>query len=160
MVPVTLIPKNGWVKNDTNVPVMISVKEQVITFYHAHRDKSRQFIMSHLKQRGLNERSIRRVLQGIADGSVYAPRKKAGRKFIQLTKEERRRLRNLVDGRISPSMKSLEAKFGRHRSVIERILKEMGLKKRARTQVPKVSPGQRQKERLATALAPGGSLRP
>ena len=63
-------------------------------------------------------------------------------------------------GRISPSMKSLEAKFGRHRSVIERILKEMGLKKRARTQVPKVSPGQRQKERLATALAPGGSLRP
>ena len=67
-----------------------------------------------------------------------------------------------MDGKVSPSLRSLAAKFGHHHSVIKRILQEMNLVRKARTQKPKVSPAQaeRQVERLARALDPRiGSLR-
>ena len=138
------------------------MKQQVIEFFNDHRHKPKSFIIIGLKKKGISRSTIYRVLKTIQDGSVYNQPKASGCPKIQFSKDQKRKLMRLVDGKVAPSLRSLAAKFGHHHSVTKRILHEMNLVKKSRTQKPKVSPAQaeRQMERLARALNPRtGSLR-
>ena len=141
---------------------MLSLKDQIVNFVNDHPDKSKRFITGQLKEKKF-EAWINYVLKNIREGTVHKPPKKRGPQRICFSKNEKRKLKRLVEGKVAPSLRSLAAKFGCHREVIKRILGEMGFNKKKRTEKQEVSQSQatRQEERLARALDPRrGSLRP
>ena len=127
---------------------------KVFQFYLQHKEKGKIFTANQLVKQGVKRRYFYKVISSIESGQIWLPHKKSGPRPTQLTSEERRKLRGLTDGKIAPSLRSLESKFGHRRSTIKRELTRMGINYHLRTKRPKVSPTQeqRQKERLAAAI--------
>ena len=139
------------------------MRQQVIDIYLAHQDKSKIFIVNNMAMKGIKRKYTYRVLQDIDINGVMKTKKNRGPQFTRLDKNQKRKLRTLTDGKVAPSLRSLRSKMGLGIPIIKRALAEVGIKFKKRTQVPKVSPAQadRQRDRLKKALARGtGALRP
>jgi hypothetical protein len=134
------------------------LKEEIGKFYNENRDRGKNFTVKHY-QRKLPKSSIYRIIKRFEEEGNVKRKCGSGQKRKELSQNQKRALRRLLEGKVGISERWLGRKFNRDHKTIKKDIADMGYERKKRVNAPKVTEKQKitQKKRLNKVVK--GSLK-
>lgn len=136
---------------------MTTNRERVISFYISHRTRGKKFTVNHFKMENMSRSWLYEIMAGFDRLEKNRRRGERGRKPFVMDANYRSRLRRACLGKVAPSYRWLARKFQCDDKTIKRRIESLGIKRKKRRRIPKVTLTQRitqwyRLQRLVNAL--------
>ena len=130
-----------------------AARREVANYYHTHREAGKPSIVKYFMTKGLKRTFIYSVLRKVDNNWPLESKPIPGRPKLKLDPKRSRWLRRETEGKVAVSYKYLARRLRINDHTVKRIMSDMGIQKRTRKIVPRVSEKQRlaQKKRLNKA---------